>query len=64
MKAVCPNDVNHDKFLTIAYEMHEWLVDEKGQYLDDNGCIDVSVWPQKENHWQCAICGSEAKVDG
>lgn len=57
---VCPKDPSHKGFLTTAHEMHEWVVDGDGNFISDNGCIEVTHKPHPDNVWTCNLCGAEA----
>lgn len=63
MRARCPNDPNHDQFVTVAHEQHDWLVDRHGRFLDDLGSTDVAAAPSPHNTWKCAVCDADAAVD-
>lgn len=56
----CPNNPNHKTFVTTAHEVHEWVVDEAGNFISDRGCIEVAHSPNKSNIWTCSECGVEA----
>lgn len=56
----CPKDDSHKHFVTVAHEMHDWLVDGDGNFIEDKGCVQVSFKPDEGNTWTCAICGTEA----
>ena len=62
MKAVCPNNPEHKRFITVAHVAEDWIVDEKGNFLDNLGCSEVVAHPLSDNIWTCADCGAEAKV--
>jgi len=62
MKAICPKDENHKLFITTAHEVHDWVVDETGDFVEDVECIEVSADPNSGNCWTCKICGAEATV--
>jgi hypothetical protein len=64
MKVTCPKSTDHKKFLTVAHVMEEWLVDETGDFIDVNQCLQTSFSPDPGNIWTCAECGSEAEVEG
>ena len=64
MKATCPTSPDHKRFYTTAHVSQTWVVDEKGNFLeetDDPG--DTVASPHKDNTWQCAECGEDAKVE-
>lgn len=60
-KAVCPNNKKHKLFATTAHEVHDWIVDEFGEFVKDLGCSEVSEEPDTSNIWTCKSCGAEAE---
>ena len=58
----CPNNPLHDRFITTAHEIHDWVVDSKGNFVQDLGCSEVAAKPDVNNIWVCKICGEEAEV--
>ena len=63
MHAKCPSNPEHKLFVTVAHEMHDWVVDEDGEFVEDLGCVQVSHDPDSGNIWRCAICNTEAIVE-
>lgn len=63
MIARCPTDPDHKTFVTAAAEMHDWVVDETGAFIEDRGCTEVLHKPQSSNIWECATCGTAAVVE-
>lgn len=63
MKAICPNNPNHDRFVTVIHEMHEWVVDAEGNFIEDLECLEVTHNPDPGNIWTCRVCHTEAKVE-
>ena len=63
MKAVCTKDSSHDKFVTTAHVMEEWIVDSCGNFLDRSEFLEVTQDPDPKNYWTCHICGSDAEVE-
>lgn len=63
MTARCPNDPNHKEFITVAHEVHDWKVDEHGNFIDDLGCSETAHGPDSGNVWTCVACGAEAVFD-
>jgi hypothetical protein len=63
MKAICPKNPKHKKFITTAHEMHEWVVDEKGEFVKDLGCVETTAKPDPDNYWICKICNAHAKIE-
>jgi hypothetical protein len=62
MRATCPNNPEHKRFVTVAHEMHDWVVDETGEFVEDLGCLGVSCKPDPGNLWTCKECGTQAVV--
>jgi len=60
-KAICPKNKKHNKFVTTAHEVHNWIVDGHGDFVGDLGCLEVTVQPDTSNIWTCRTCGTEAK---
>ena len=42
--------------------MHDWVVDEHGEFVADLGCIQLTHGADVGNIWGCKECGSEAIV--
>lgn len=64
MKATCPKNENHKKFVTTAHEAHTWIVNEYGEFVKDLGSDDIDEGPSIYNIWTCCICGERAIVTG
>jgi len=62
MKAVCPKDSEHQRFVTTAHEVHDWVVDSNGDFLEDLGCIEVAHSTDPDNIWTCQECGATAEL--
>lgn len=62
MKAVCPKDPTHNRFITVAHVMEDWLVDERGDFVEQLNVLETTHGPCVGNYWECAICHAEAKV--
>ena len=61
MKAICPNNREHDRFTTTVHVMQEWEVDSKGEYLDVvDDFMQISSPPDIQNIWICSECGEQA----
>ena len=60
MKFKCPNNPEHNRFVTTAHELHDWLVDPDGEFVCDLGCIETVHRPDPDNVWTCQACGEEA----
>ena len=63
MKAICPKDPDHKIFITTAHVMEEWLVDEKGNWIETLSSLETTHAPDFDNIWTCGICGTEAKKE-
>ena len=64
MKAVCPKDPTHDRFVTTAVVSEDWVVNEHGDWDHTlrNGEIAIYHYPDPDNEWTCHKCGAEAEV--
>jgi len=62
MKARCPKDPSHKRFITTAHVMEEWRVDSEGNWIETICCLQTDHGPDPDNTWTCAICGAEAEV--
>lgn len=62
MKAICPKNPNHKKFITTAHVMEEWVVDSKGNWVETRQSLQVDHGPNPDNEWNCAVCGEKAEV--
>jgi len=64
MKATCPNNPEHKRFVTVAHVSQDWVVDEKGNFLEvwDESKETVAK-PDPGNTWECYECGEEAIVE-
>lgn len=64
MKAVCPNSLEHDRFIVSAKVTQDWMVDDKGNYIETTDtCSDVLEYPNKYETWTCSECGVEAIIE-
>ncbi len=62
MKAVCPNNPDHKEFITSAHEVHDWVVDQNGEFIKDICCTEISARPNIDNTWICNSCREIAVV--
>lgn len=62
MIARCPNAAEHERFLTTAWVMQEWLVDPHGMFLEKVRNLQTIQAPQPDGEWRCADCGAIAVV--
>lgn len=51
---VCPK-CNGDRFLTTGIELHDWVVDGNGEFIEDDGCFDSKLGG---GCWECTNCGA------
>ena len=64
MKATCPNNKKHKKFLTTAHVMQEWEVDNTGEFRKITvDCLQITHQPDIDNQWICKTCGALAIVE-
>lgn len=67
-KAVCPNDPNHKRFVTVGHVSQDWLVDQSGSFVEQVGPdLEVVADVDEGNTWTCNECGADAvfeKVEG
>lgn len=64
LKATCPNDPKHKKFITVAHVSEEWVVDSAGNFLEVvDGGGETVAHPHPDNLWVCWECSAEAKVE-
>ena len=63
MKATCKSDPTHDKFVTTAHVMEEWLVDQHGDWIETLESVETTSKPDPGNLWTCHVCGSDATVE-
>lgn len=62
MKATCPNECK-SFFVTTAHVMEEWLVDERGDWVETRETLETTHGPDTGNIWTCDKCGAAAKVE-
>lgn len=62
MKATCPKDPSHKRFITVAHVAEDWLVDDYGNWIETIETTDIVAKPDPGNTWTCQACGAEAKV--
>jgi hypothetical protein len=65
VKATCPADPSHNRFITVAHITEDWVVNEHGEFITEGGpgAGEVVALPHPENTWTCVVCGAEANVD-
>jgi hypothetical protein len=57
---VCKVDPKHKKFQVCAWESHAWVVNEKGEFIEDKGCYESGM--HEGSSWTCAECGADTKI--
>jgi hypothetical protein len=64
MKAVCPKNRKHKRFITVAHVTEDWVVDEHGDFIAVHEASETEVVhkPHPDNTWTCAECGAQATV--
>ena len=62
MTACCPTDAAHKRFVTVAHVSQDWVVDERGNFLDSVGGGETVAAPQPENTLTCQECGAQAEI--
>jgi len=63
MKITCPTNPEHETFVTVAHEVHDWKVDSDGEFLDDLGTVEITHGPTVGNTFECFDCGADAKAE-
>jgi len=64
MKATCPKDPKHDRFITVVHVTEDWVVNRAGGFeAIANSDGELVAPPHPDNTWTCEVCGAEAKVD-
>lgn len=63
IKATCPKNPKHKKFLVTAHVTQGWEVDEDGDFIKcTEECGEVTHTPDEDDFWCCSICGEAADV--
>ena len=63
MKAICPNNPEHKRFVTTAHVVQEWVVDENGEFIEGDHVLEVTSFPDPDNIWTCKKCHAGAKIE-
>ena len=65
MKATCPDNPNHKRFITVVHVAENWVVDEEGNFLETHlpDEVETTHGPNPDNTWTCAECGADANVE-
>jgi len=62
---VCPNSPDHKTFHITAHVTEEWLVDERGEFLEVSGDGGETVHgPDHDDIWTCSECGCAETKEG
>ena len=62
MKAICPKNPKHKRFITTAHVAEDWVVDEHGEFIKSLGATDTLAKPNPYNTWTCKTCGADAVI--
>jgi hypothetical protein len=62
MKATCPNNPEHKRFVTTAHVMEDRVVNENGDFFESLGALETTHEPDPGNVWTCWKCGAEATL--
>lgn len=63
LKAKCPKDSTHNRFMTSVTLAQDWVVDEFGEWVNSLAEVSVVVaGPDATTLWTCLECGEEAEV--
>jgi len=64
MKATCPKNPTHKRFITVVHITEDWEVNEAGGFEEvANSDGELVHGPDPGNSWTCKDCGAEAKVE-
>jgi len=59
LKITCPKNAKHNRFVTTAHVMQDWIIDKDGNFVRClNECVLVDKGPEKGNYFTC-ICKSK-----
>lgn len=62
MKALCPNNPFHNRFITIIHVAQDVIVTSDGGFVDEVATLETVSGPDAGNTWTCADCDTEAVV--
>jgi hypothetical protein len=58
MKATCPKDSSHNRFVTVVHMTEDWVVNEHGEFQKvANSDGEIVAGPNRDNTWACQDCG-------
>jgi len=63
LKATCPTSPDHKRFITQATVIEEWVVDERGNWMETLQAIETHKSPDERNTWTCKECGAWATIE-
>jgi len=64
MKATCSKNPNHKRFITVAHVTEYWVVDERGNFVEQTGNTgEATHGPNPDNIWTCATCDGEVRIE-
>ena len=63
LKIVCQTSKEHKRFFTTAAEIHDWEVDETGEFIKDLGCSEMVSRPDENSSFSCKTCGAKPTVE-
>ena len=56
----CPKDASHKRFVVYVYIAHEWVMDENGEFIEDEGAVRKGWLGYDQEPRCCAECGADA----
>ena len=63
VKAICPKNSEHARFITVAHVSQDWVVDSEGNFIYQFGPdLETVADPNPGNTWTCKECGANATV--
>ena len=54
----CKNCGASDKFTCVAREFHTWVVNNRGEFIEDRGCDDTD---SSDSEYFCMSCAGKGK---
>lgn len=60
LKAVCPKNKRHQRFITVAHVAQDWVVDPDGNWVRTVETTETVARPHPGNSWTCKACGADA----
>lgn len=62
MKIICPYDSTHKKFLAVAHVAEEWVIDDKGNFLECVKTVETTHKPSYGDRFVCLDCEEETEA--